>query len=51
MWREHLHSGAFADDLKLVDRSGPLKVTRDEKWRMPLAPKPFRELAGQRRLA
>ena len=48
---EDVDTGAFADDLKLVDRTGTLQVTRHQQRRIPLSTKPFRELAGQRGLA
>ena len=37
MRREHLHAGALADDLQLVDRAGPLQVARHQQRRMALA--------------
>ena len=42
--------GAFADDLKLGDGTGPLQVARDEQWRVALILQPLGELAGEGRL-
>ena len=50
MRREHLDAGPLADDLQLVDRAGALQVAGHQQRRMALSLKPFRELAGQRRL-
>ncbi len=51
MRREHLDASLAADDLKLIHRTGALQVAGHEQRRMALSLKPFRELAGQCRLA